>query len=162
MTNLATRLRLLLERRGAYPAIEAVSAAGEFPVKLFPHIGVVYHRLETVAGADFEAIAPLRLAVLVHEEPPDALGGILDAAGLSELAPTVFAVVGEFGKLWKIAADDEIAEYVDSHRAHLASLLLFELAHEGSATRAMERAAQLGGLAFRFEGWRARLSSMTS
>jgi hypothetical protein len=47
----SAKLRLLLERCGSHPAIQAAAAAGELhellPVKLFEHIGMVYHRLES-------------------------------------------------------------------------------------------------------------------
>jgi hypothetical protein len=159
----AADLRLLLERTGAYPAIEAASASGALrdvlPVTLFEHIETIYDRLERAADAHFPAIVPLRLAVLLHEESPDSLPSLLSAAGLSELAPTVLGVIGGFGEVWKTSGEEEIAAYVRAHRADLASLLLFELAHEGRPTRAMERAAELGGLAQSFTRWTARLST---
>ena len=155
------QLRPLLERRGAYSAIDAASKSDElgaaFPVKLFEHIGIVYHRLESVADASFPSIAPLRLAVLVHEQSPASLLSLLAGAGFSDFVPIVLAVIGGFGELWKTNTEDEIAEYVLAHRDHLASLLLFELAHEGRATRQMERAAELGGLDRSFKRWAARL-----
>jgi hypothetical protein len=147
-------LRVLLERHGSYPVIEA---AGLLPLKLFEHIGTVYHRLEHVADVGFAAMAELRLAVLVHEESPDSLPGILTAAGFRDFAPTVVGVIGGFGELWKATADHDVAEYVVTQRAHLASLLLFELAHEGRAIPAMRRAAELGGLHHDFERWLERL-----
>jgi hypothetical protein len=155
------QLRSLLERCGAYSAIEAASTSEElgqvFPVKLFEHIGIVYDRLERVADASFPTIAQLRLAVLLHEQSPASLPSLLVGAGFSDFAPIVLAVIGGFGELWKTKTEHEIAEYVLAHRGHLASLLLFELAHEGRATSQMERAAELGGLDLSFKRWAARL-----
>jgi hypothetical protein len=157
----SVELRLLLERPGSYPALERASASGALrallPVTLFEHIGIVYHRLEGMASAHFPGIVGSRLAVLLHETPPDSLPGLLAAAGLSDCAPLVFGVIGGFGELWKVTGDGEIAAYVAAHRAHLAPLLLFELAHEGRATPAMERAAELGGLDRAFGDWARRL-----
>jgi hypothetical protein len=126
-------------------------------VSLFEHIGIVYHRLEELADAHFPGIAGLRLTVLLHEMSPGSLPSLLAGAGLSDLAPPVVGAIRGFGELWKGVADDQIAEYVVAHRAHLASLLLFELAHEGRTIPAMERAAELGGLDLDFKRWAARL-----
>ena len=157
----SAELRLLLEQRGSYPAIEAAAASGELrallPVSLFEHIGIVYHRLEELADAHFPGIAASRLAVLLHEMSPGSLPSLLAAAGLSDLAPPVLGALAGFGELWKVLTDDQIAECVVAHRAHLASLLLFELAHEGRAIPAMERAAELGGRDLDFKRWAARL-----
>lgn len=162
----AAKFRRLVERRGAYPAIEAAWASNELrnilPLKLFDHIGIVYNRLERIAGAHFHAIVPLRLAVLLHEEAPSALPRLVAAAGFSEFAPLIRDVIAGFGELWKTTGEDEIAAYANAHGAHLDSLLLFELAHEGAATLAMERAAGRGGLAESFERWVSRLSTVPS
>jgi hypothetical protein len=158
-------LRRLLERCGSYPVIEAAAASGElhalFPARLFEHIGVTYHRLERVADPDFTDLAKLRLAVLLHEESPRSLPGILAAAGFIDFAATVIGVIEGFGQLWKVVGDREIAEYVVVQRGHLAALLLFELAHEGRAIPQMERAAELGGLDLSFRRWAARLPTGT-
>jgi hypothetical protein len=155
------QLRPLLERCGSYSAIEAACKSDElaqdFSVPLFEHIGIVYHRLERVADTSLPTIAPLRLAVLLHEQSPASLPSFLAAAGFSDFASIVLAVIRGFGQLWKTNTDDEIAEYALAHRDHLDSLLLFELAHEGRATRQMERAAELGGLDLNFKRWAARL-----
>jgi hypothetical protein len=103
----------------------------------------------------------LRLAVLLHEESPAALPSLLATAGFSGFAPTILGVIGGFGELWKVTADHEIAQYVEAHRAHLASLLLFELVHEGQAILQMERAAELGDLDLGFKRWAARLPEVT-
>jgi hypothetical protein len=156
-------LRLLLERCGSYPVIEAAAASGELhellPVHLFEHIGTVYHRLESVADAHCAGIAKLRLAVLLHEESSNALPSLLVAAGFWDFAPAVIGVIGGFGELWKLTADHEIAEYVVNQRARLAALLLFELAHEGRAIPEMQRAAELGGLDLDFKRWVERLQT---
>jgi hypothetical protein len=157
----SVELRHLLERCGSYPAIEAAAASGELreilPVELFEHIGIVYHRLERVADTPLPDIAASRLTVLVHETPPESLPRVLEAAGFSDLSPIVREVIGGFGEVWRVTADCQIAEYVVTHGAHLAPLLLFELAHEGRAIPAMERAAELGGLDLAFARWAGRL-----
>jgi len=159
--NSAT-LRRLLGHRGSYPAIEAAAASGALqqllPVEPLAHIGIVYRRLERVADAHFPGISALRLSVLLHESSPSSLPSLLTAAGFSDLQPVVLGVIGGFGELWKATADHEIAAYVVTQRAHLASLLLFELVHEGRAIAAMERAAELGSLEVGFRRWVRRLS----
>jgi hypothetical protein len=154
-------LRRRLERWGEYPAIEAASPSGELarllPLKLFDHIGIVFDRLERIADASSPTVAPLKLTVLLHEQSPDSLPRLLAGAEFSDFAPIVLAVIGGFGELWKTRTDREIAEYVRTHNDHLASLLLFELAHEGRATGQMECAAEVGGLHRSFKRWAARL-----
>ena len=158
-------LRRLLERCGSYPVIEAAAASGELhallPVRLFEHIGATYQRLERLADPDFPDLAKLRLAVLLHEESPCSLPGILAEAGFGDFAGTVIGVIEGFGQLWKVLADREIAECIVAQREHLAALLLFELAHEGSAIPQMERVAELGGLDLPFRRWVERLPTGT-
>ena len=100
----------------------------------------------------------MRLAVLLHEEPPERVPGLLEQAGLLSVAPFVTAVIAGFGKLWKLGSDEEALDYVRAHRAHLEPLLLFELVHEGEPASWMRRIAGLGGLESRFETWARRLS----
>ena len=155
-------LRRLLERRGSYPAIRAAAASGTLqallPVTLLDHIGTVYYRLEQCAdGHSGAGLAALRLTVLLHEEPLSSLPSLLAAAGRPDFASTVLDVTAGFGKMWKATADEAIARYAEVHRHHLASLLLFELAHEGRPTSGMERAAELGGLSLDFAQWVAGL-----
>ena len=157
------RFRDLLQEPGSYRSIAAASAGGTLspilPVHLFPHIGDVYRRLEAAAGEDGADIMALRVAVLVHEEPADRLPHLLATAGVGDLAPTVTAVVGGFGQLWKARGDVALTAYVATHRTALRSLLLFELAHEGRPIPRMEQAAALGGLADAFQRWVARLAN---
>lgn len=120
---------------------------------------MVYRRVEVAAGEDVAEIASLRLAALLHEESPNRVPTLLETAGLSDFAPVVGAVIARFGCLWKIGAAHELADYVAAHRAYLAPLLLFELAHEGRATPEMERAAHLARLALDFQRWTARLAT---
>ena len=101
----------------------------------------------------------MRLAVLLHEEPPERVPGLLEQAGLLSVAPFVTAVIAGFGKLWKLGSDEEALDYVRAHCAHLEPLLLFELAHEGEPDSWMRRIAALGGLESRFETWARRLQS---
>jgi hypothetical protein len=130
----------------------------DLPVRLFAHIGDVYRRLEVAAGDTGADLAALRLTVLVHEEPAERVPTLVEDAGVTDLAPVVTAVVEGFGELWKVEGDARLAAYVATHRPALASLLLFELAHEGRPTPSMERAAALGGLTGAFRGWVTRLA----
>jgi len=157
-------LRSLLGRHGSYPAVLAAVSRElhhNLPARLFEHIGDVYRRLELAADQDFSGSAQLRLAVLLHEESPASIPYLLECGGFSDFLPTVHAVVGGFGEVWKATADRELADYVGTHKAHLESLLLFELAHEGGATPRMERAAELGDLGLTFRRWAARLVDVT-
>ena len=121
------------------------------------HIDTVSRRLERAADADCRYLAELQIAVLLHEESPASLPGLLATAGRSDLAPIVIPVITAFGELWKVTTDDEIAAYTAAHRSHLDPLLLFELAHEGQPTAGMRRAAAVGGLDADFRRWVARL-----
>jgi hypothetical protein len=155
-------LRRLLSQRGSYPMIAAAMASGQFPdfpVTLFKHVGDVYERVETAADRDFDEIPALRLAALVHEEPLGSLPQLLGSAGVSAFAPTVLAVTGAFGCIWKVRTDDDYRRYVEAHRPGLAPILLFELAHEGQSTAHMERAAEVGGLHSTFTCWAERLAA---
>jgi hypothetical protein len=158
-------LRTLLSRRGSYPTIAAAAASGRLPrlaVRLFEHVGDVYTRVEIAADPDFAQIAELRLAALVHEEPPAAVPEVLDAAGLGDFAPTVLAVVGGFGRIWKARSEADLRDFVRTNAQHLAAILLFELAHEGQRIPRGERAAELGGLRAAVQRWTVRLAGMTS
>lgn len=155
-------LQRLLSQRGSYPTIAAAMASGQFlhfPVTLFKHVGEVYERVETAADRDFDEIPALRLAALVHEEPLRSLPQLLGSAGVSAFAPTVVAVTGAFGRIWKVKTDDDLRRYVEAHRPRLVPILLFELAHEGQATAHMERAAEAGGLPSAFTRWAERLAA---
>ena len=154
-------LRRLLSRRSSYPLIVEAAASGQlpnFPVTLFEHIGDVYRRVEAAADHNFAEPEALRLAALVHEEPQASLAKLLDSAGVSDFAPTVIAVTGGFGRVWKVRTDGDLRDYVEVNRPHLASILLFELAHEGQSTPEMERAAEVGGLQAALECWAERLA----
>jgi hypothetical protein len=157
-------LRRLLAQRGSYPVIAAAVASGRLPdfsVKLFEHVGDVYRRVETAAGDGFDEIEGLRLAALAHEEPPESLRTLFGLADISDLVPIVAAVTGGFGRVWKVRTEGELDDYVELHRAHLASILLFEVAHEGRATPEMERAAEVGGIEATFKVWAERLAALT-
>jgi len=151
-------LRTAISRPGAFDAITAAGDLGDvLSEKVADHIRDVYQRLELVAGDEPALAAPLRLAVLLHEELPDRLPALLERVGSSDLATIVTAVIGAFGRLWKLQGDDDAADYVSSHRVHLEPLLLFELAHEGAPTSRMRRIARLGGVERDFERWVRRL-----
>lgn len=156
-------LRQLISRPGSYSSIASAAAGsrlGKFPVKLFEHIGEVYRRVETAADKDYAEIIALRLTALVHEESPESLPKLLDTAGLSDVAPTVLAVMRAFGRIWKIGSDEQLRAYVAENQLRLASILLFEVAHEGQLTALMERAAVIGGLHSHLKLSTARLSGL--
>ena len=105
-----------------------------------------------VAADDSDPILPnLRLAVLVHEQPPEAIPEVLATTSFAAAAPTIHAVISGFGRLWKVRSDAELADFGEEH-GHLLAL-----AHEGRATTAMRRVAELAGFAESFERWAARL-----
>lgn len=154
-------LRRWLERPGSYAEIAAAAEHGALPAlagRLFAHIGDVYGRLEIAAGRDFDAIERLRLTVLVHEAPPCTLEPLLAELDHAGDAADVTAVIAGFGAIWQTRTDDDVARYVAAHRAHLAALLLFEVAHEGRPAANMSRAADLGGMRAAFERWAGRLA----
>jgi hypothetical protein len=158
-------LRTLLAQHGSYSTIAAAVASGRlphFPVRLFEHVGDVYRRVETSADDELDELPALRLAALVHEEPLESLPKLLESADLSNLTPTVVAVIGGFGLIWKAEAKTDLRAYVTAHRRHLAAILLFETAHEGRSTALMERAAELAGLKTALLRWSARLAAATS
>ncbi len=153
-------IRALLSRSDAYPIIAAAAAAGRlprFPVTLFDHIGDVYRRVEIAADRDFPSLDALRLAALVHEEPQASLPTLLASDDLADLVPTAVRVIGEFGDIWKIRTGAELQRYVDVNARYLAPILLFEVAHEGGPTSAMERAAEIAGLHDALARWARRL-----
>ena len=119
------------------------------------HIDGVVARVARAAAGEPHGPA-LRAAALVHEEAPARFPTRL-AANEAEHAPLVAAIVAGFGALWKARDPDGVADYVARHRAHLAPLLLFELAHEGAPTALMRAAARQGGLDQEFEAWVERL-----
>jgi hypothetical protein len=154
-------LRRLLSQRGSYPIIAAAAASGQlphFPVTLFDHVGEVYRRVETAADHDVAGIEELRLAALVHEEPQESLPKVLRSAGVFDFAPTVMAVTGGFGRIWKVRTEGDLRDYVEVSRPHLTSILLFEFAHEGQVIPEMERAAEVGGLQDALKCWAERLA----
>lgn len=128
------------------------------PAPLLEHIAGVAARVVHVAP-DAPAALTLGIAALVHEEGPGRLPALLREAGLDAHAPLVTAIVAGFGEVWKTYDAPGLADYLRRHREHLAPLLLFELAHEGSPTPAMQAAARAGGLADEFETWVRRLGA---
>ena len=154
-------LRRLLSQCGSYPIIAAAAGSGQlphFPVTLFDHVGEVYRRVETAADHDVAGIEEPRLAALVHEEPQESLPKVLRSAGVFDFAPTVMAVTGGFGRIWKVRTEGDLRDYVEVSRPHLTSILLFELAHEGQVIPEMERAAEVGGLQTALKCWVERLA----
>jgi hypothetical protein len=151
-------LRAAISRAGAFPTIAAAGdLSAVLPAELSDHIHAVYQRLETAVGDKLAFAAPLRLAVLVHEERPERLPALLERLGLSDYSRIVVAVIGAFGRLWKLQDERDAVNYVSAHRAYLEPLLLFELAHEGTPTASMRQIAELGGLGSSFQRWAALL-----
>ena len=122
------------------------------------HFAEICRRLETASPDDFTLVKPLRIAVLLHEVSPERLPAVLDQFGFTDYTPIVTAVIGAFGRLWKLRDAAETLEFVSAHRAYLEPLLLFELVHEDAPTASMRRVAGLGGLRETFEGWVGRLA----
>jgi len=93
--------------------------------------------------------------------PPDLREHLLRAAAVHEerdparLPADVAPVVLGFGEVWQ--TDLDLDAYVDRHEGHLRPLLLFELAHEGTATAAMRAVASHAGLADDFARWERAL-----
>ena len=158
----ASSLASLLALPGSYPAIVAAAASRRLPgfaVRLFDHVGDVYRRVEIAAADDAPDVVALRLAALVHEEPPPSLPGLLADAGMGGLSGCACAVVGAFGEVWKARSDAQLRRYVEAHGRRLAPILLFEVAHEGRAIPPMERAAEVGGLRAELRSWLERLAA---
>jgi len=155
-------LRRLLQRPASLDAIRAAATSGKLASILrtpfFDHITDVYARLERTAADSAEAW-PLKLAVLVHEEPPARAAELVARAGFSDVSDVVLDVLRGFGAVWKPGNALEVEAYVRAHTGQLTSLLLFELAHEGTPTPSMRLAADAAGLTAEFEGWVSRLAA---
>lgn len=153
-------LRRVLQEPASLEAIRVAAASGDLArilsTPFFDHIAEVYARLERIATGSLEAW-PLKLVVLVHEEPPARAAELVGGAGFSEARDLVLRVLDGFGGVWKVRNDSEMEAYVRAHGPGLASLLLFELAHEGAATASMQSAARAAGLAATFQRWLGRL-----
>jgi len=67
-------------------------------------------------------------------------------------------MTGGFGRIWKVRTEGDLRDYVEVSRPHIASILLFELAHEGQVIPEMERAAEVGGLRAALKCWTERLT----
>jgi hypothetical protein len=108
------------------------------------HIDEVADRLRMAAPAGLRERL-LRAAAVHEERDPDRLP--------RDVAPVVMG----FGEVWKLAGEADVAAYVDRHADHLRALLLFELAHEGSATQTMRDVASHAGLTDEFATWERAL-----
>jgi hypothetical protein len=120
------------------------------------HVDAVGRRLETAAPDDLRELTLLVAAV--HEErEPERLRKAAVAAGAGHDAGAVVAIALGFGEVWQVTDEASLDDYVARHAGHLRALLLFELAHEGSATDAMTAAAERGGVELEFAGWAAAI-----
>jgi hypothetical protein len=124
------------------------------PGQTTAHVDEVGRRLETAAPDDLRELT--MMVATVHEErEPNRLRKVALAAGAGRDADAVVAIALGFGELWQVTDEASLDEYVARHAGHLRALLLFELAHEGSATDAMTAAAQRGGIEREFSVWAA-------
>ena len=140
----------------------AWGAAHGLRSQLIPHVAEVMRRVEVAAGDEHERFWPVELTALVHEIPPTRLGATLRRVGMTDVVSRVLAILNGFGHVWRVKEGKERQAYVRRHRAHLEGLLLFEVAHEGTATEAMRAVACLGGLEEQLEKWEARLAAARS
>jgi hypothetical protein len=76
----------------------------------------------------------------------------------ADVAGKVAQLVADFGAIWKLGDADGLAAFVRERGGRVGPLLLFELAHEGSATEAMIDAARLGGIGEVFARWEGRVN----
>jgi hypothetical protein len=118
------------------------------------HVDAVGRRLETAAPDDLRELT-LSVAAVHEEREPDRLRKAALAAGAGHDADAVVAIALGFGEVWQVTDEASLDDYVARHAGHLRALLLFELAHEGSATDAMTAAAERGGIEREFAGWAA-------
>jgi len=154
-------LRNVLQQPASLEAIRAAAASGDLakfvPTPFFDHIADVYARLERIVAGSPESWA-LKLVALVHEEPPARAADLVARAGFADVSDLVLHVLDGFGAVWKVRRHAQLELYVRAHRTHLASLLLFELAHEGTPTASMRSAAQAAGLMVEFQRWTTQLT----
>lgn len=141
-------------------AFSVGGTADELRSHFIPHVAAVLQRVEVAAGDEHARLWSVKLTALVHEIPPTELVATLQSAGMADVASRILAIVNGFGQVWKIQTQEEMQSYVNAHRADLAALLLFEVAHEGAATEAMRAVAALGGLRERIEKWSAHLATV--
>jgi hypothetical protein len=122
------------------------------PEQTLAHVDAVGRRLETAAPGDLRGLT--MMVATVHEErEPERLRKAALAAGAGGGGPARGAQARGFGEVWQVTDESSLDEYVARHAGHLRALLLFELAHEGSATDAMTAAARRGGIEREFAGW---------
>jgi len=118
------------------------------------HVDAVSRRLEIAAPDDLRELT-IMVATVHEERRPERLRKAALAVGAGRDADAVVAIALGFGEVWQVTDESSLDEYVARHAGHLRALLLFELAHEGSATDAMTAAAQRGGIEREFAGWAA-------
>ena len=120
----------------------------------FAHVADVHRRVERLTRGE-PAAWPLRIATLVHEEPRDRVRALFAPPELSNVADRVLAVLDGFGAVWRPG----IEAWVQRHRASVADVVRFELAHEGRPAARMRDAAELGGFLADFDRWAAVLTA---
>jgi hypothetical protein len=122
------------------------------------HVDAVSRRLAAAAPDDLREL--VLLVAAVHEQrEPDRLREAAREAGAGRDTDAVVAIALGFGDVWKVTDDASLDDYVGRHAGHLRALLLFELAHEGTATEAMTAAADRAGIADELVRWEAALTS---
>ena len=120
------------------------------------HVDAVARRVEIAAPADLRELT-LTVAAVHEERQPERLRKAALAAGAGHDAAAVVAIALGFGEVWQVTDEASLEDYVARHAGHLRALLLFELAHEGSATDAMTAAAQRAGIEREFAAWVAAI-----
>jgi hypothetical protein len=126
------------------------------PEETQAHVEVVRRRLAAAAPDDLREL--VLLVAAVHEErDPERLRAAALTAGAGRDADAVVAIALGFGAVWQVTDETSLDDYVGGHAGHLRALLLFELAHEGTATETMTAAAERAGIADELAGWEAGL-----
>jgi hypothetical protein len=64
-----------------------------------------------------------------------------------------------FGDVWRVRTEADADAFVARHSGRVRALLLFEVAHEGSASEAMRMVARRAGLEDELEGWLLRMDA---
>jgi len=158
--TISAALRRLLRMPDSCERVRADWQSGAlrklFGFELQEHVADVYARFERAADSS-DDVWWVKLAVLVHEQDHDAVDGILERAGFADVSLPVRSLLRSFGRMWKISEGGDLAAFVDEQKGAIRPLLLFELAHEGSATATMNAVAKAAAIEPDLERWASRL-----